>query len=366
METGRRCLAELAPLLDHADPRGTIGRRSRVLCAALSQLGIEVHSALDGRDGADRTLDGVHHDVALAAALLSLLTKLDDQVIDSMPFHGGEATDRDTLRTQTRAYLAPTLASIREARAVTDEARCDLAAALGRRLVALSCGPERLEPLLDLIARGWEIQVDAVSVLTTHPSQVSLAQVARTSADISGAWLMMIAMVGTLPATSTRGLTRDEEDAFFAWGLHIQRADALADLYKDLAEGLVSTYPGRLVWDRRPRAYERALAGDVRPVYELYASTGADVACLPPTAELDDLEARLEGLGQLPGLLRWIHGFLSWRYLVHPLCSRNPDDPAFASLIPENASWSDYLQQVAADGRNATAAEGGTRPCSAP
>jgi hypothetical protein len=71
--------------------------------------------------------------------MLSLLTKIDDQVIDALEFHGGPPAcgrDLQALERKTRAYLAPTLASIRSGRPDTAQPRCVLAAALGRRLRA--------------------------------------------------------------------------------------------------------------------------------------------------------------------------------------------------------------------------------------
>lgn len=354
--TGQRCLAELAPLVRRSDPHTTISPRSRLLCAALSRLGLEVHDALGG------TGDTRDH-VAVAAAELALLTKLDDQVIDSLEFHGGQATDRGALARRTREFLAPTLESIRAARPVSSEPRCELAADLGARLASLTADTGRLETLLDLIARGWAIQVDAVTVLSAHPSRVSLGRVARTSSDISGAWLLMITLVGTLPASVQRGLTADERQAFFDYGLHIQLADALADLSKDLDDGLISTHPARLCWDRAPGGLERALrAADSAEVYRLVAATGADLDSLPAMATLDALDARLAALGRLAGLLRWIHGFLLWRYAVHPLSRRSPADAGVAPLLGHDPAWAGSLEHGADDpGRRAE-----TSPCSGP
>lgn len=355
MHTGQRCLVDLLPLVDRADPNGTITPRSRLLCAALSQLALEVFDALGGENG---------EDVATAAAELALLTKLDDQVIDALPFHGGATTDREAVARRTRAYLDPTLESIRRGSPVNDEARCDLAADLGRRLDQLALGSDRLPALLDLIARGWAIQVNAVTVLTAHPSAVSTSRVARTSADISGAWLLMVAMVGTLPHRVRRAMTRDECRAFFDYGLHIQRADALADLCKDLAEGLINTNPSRLVWERAPAAYEDALAReDTEAVYHLYRGTGADVDVLPASDALDALDVRLAELGRLPQLLRWIHGFLTWRYVSHPLSRRSAADPAFAPWLAGDPSWTDYMDRGISDDPDA---QEGQTPCSVP
>ncbi len=352
--TGQRCLAGLAPRVERADPGGTISPRSRLLCAALSRLALEVHAALGGADD-------TREDVALAAAELALLTKLDDQVIDGRAFHGGQDTDRAELAARTREYLAPTLQSIRDAHPASPEPRSELAADLGARLAALTADAGRLEPLLELIARGWAIQVDAVTVLSAHPSRIRLGRVARTSSDISGAWLLMIAMVGTLPPAVQRGLTTDEQRAFFDYGLHIQLADALADLHKDLDDGLISTHPGRLCWERSGEELERC-SWDPREVYRLVAATGADLDSLPAPATLDALDRRLGALGRLADLMRWIHGFLTWRYVVHPLSHRSPADAGVAPLLARDPAWAGYLEHGASDpDRRAE-----TSPCSGP
>jgi hypothetical protein len=312
---GDRCLAEIGTAVDAADPAGLVEPRSRALCAGLGLLGVETYRALGGVERAS--------DVGLAAAMLSLLTKVDDQVIDGARFHGGASTDRAELRARTRAFLAPTLASVRAASAANDEPRCALAARLGRALSDLGGEAARRERLLAMIEEGWEIQVDAVATLTSHPASVTRGEVARVTRRISGAWLAMIAMVGTLPADAARPLARAEEEGFFTWGWAIQRADALADLAKDLADGHLSSYPGRLLWERAPRAFEAAVGGDPARVYRLVREHAVDRACLPDAAETAALAGELAGLGAVPSLLGWIHRFLVGRYVAHPLSARS-------------------------------------------
>ena len=320
---GAPLLAELMPWVADADPEGRVADRSRMLCAGLSELATACY----------RSLGGERHTAPLAsaAALLSLLTKIDDQEIDGAPFHGGRGTDRALLRERTTRYLAPTLDSLRDARAATPEPRCQLAAELGRRLVTLDPAGDRRADLLATVARGWAIQVEAVATFTAHPGATTGEQVARVTADISGVWLMMIAMVGTLPADARRGLSPDERRAFLSYGGWIQRADALADLGRDVADGLIATVPGLHSWEHAGDSYLRACDDvDLPALYGLTATVGADAACVPPAGALAALDARLAGLGELPALLRWIHAFLLSRYLAHPACRRSGREPAFA------------------------------------
>ena len=312
LAAGDRYLGSLGPAIDAADPGGSVEPRSRLLCAALGLLAEAAHHALGGRAAAPAA--------GRAAAMLSLLTKIDDQVIDGLAFHGGAATDRAALRARTRAFLAPTLASIQSARPASAEPRSALATALGASLRALGGDPARRSHLLATIARGWEIQVDAVAVLTSHPGAVTRDDVVRVTRAISGAWLLMIAMVGTLPEGAARAFTPAEEDAFFAWGAAIQRADALADLAKDLADGHLSSFPGHLLWERAGSAYlDAAHRGDAAAVYALVQAHGVDRDTIPGAAELEALGAPLAGLGEVPALLSWIHAYLVRRYEAHPL-----------------------------------------------
>lgn len=309
---GHATLDVLGPRVAAADPEGRVLPRSRLLCAGLGLLGRVAYEALGGRERAAA--------VTLAAAELSLLTKIDDEVIDRLPFHGGMATDRRVVRARTEAYLAPTLASLRSGLAATDEPRCALAADVGRRLSALACSRERLDHVLEVITEGWRTQVDAVATLSSHPGELSLAEVAGVTRRISGAWLLMIALVGSLPADAARPFTEDEEEAFFDWGLHIQRADALADLQKDVEDGLISSFAGRLCWEREPSRYVPAcLRGDAPALYAMVARHRIDEACQRGGVDRATLGRRLAGLGGVHDLLGWIHGFLLQRYLSHPL-----------------------------------------------
>lgn len=307
----------------------SVSARSRMLCAGLACLARACYSALGGAVRIDEVGD--------AAAMLSLLTKIDDQVIDALEFHGGpldRRRDRRALEQRTRRYLAPTLASIREAHPATGEPRCVLAAALGQRLMSLAADRHRLDHVLDTIAFGWEVQVRAVRVLSSDPAAVERAEVEAVTADISGAWLLMITMIGELPEDAARPLAADEIAAFYEWGLHIQTADAFADLGKDTADGLVASRPGfelaRRDSSRWRAAFEQA---DLAPLYRAMVDAEIDLSLLPDPRQVDALGQRLAGLGEVPSWLRWIHGFLSYRWLVHPLCPRDADEPELARLL---------------------------------
>jgi hypothetical protein len=317
LAAGDRYLADLEPAVLAADPEGRVAPRSRLLCAALGLLAEATYHALGGRSRS--------HAVGRAAATLSLLTKIDDQVIDGLAFHGGAPADRATVRRKTRAYLAPTLASLRAARPASAEARCVLAASLGRALRDLGGEPGRRRHLVATIGRGWRIQVDAVAVLTAHPATVGRAEVARVTRAISGVWLLMIAMVGALPEDAVRALSPEEEEQFLAWGWAIQRADALADLAKDLADGHLSSWPGLLLWERAREAYlDAARRADAPLLYELLRVHRVDRDCLPDAVESEDLAGALGTLGEVPAMLAWIHAYLVRRYEAHPLVAALP------------------------------------------
>lgn len=341
LATGKLHLAELTPLVDAADPEGQVTSRARLLCAGLGLLGQVTHAALGGARHRAQ--------VGLAAAALSLLTKVDDEVIDRPSFHGGIASNRKELRRRTEAFLSPTLHSIRTGKPANSEPRCHLAADVGRRLHAMASSPARLEHVLTIIAEGWSIQVDAVAVLSSHPGEVSLEEVARTTSRISGAWLLMIAAVGSLPEDAARMLSVAEEAAFFRWGFHIQRADALADFEKDTRDGLVSTYVGKLLWAREADAYWRACSHfDAPTLYSMLVRHRVDEAAFPegwlqaPSHVVP--ETGLEQVGRVPALLKWIHGFLSYRYLIHPHCRRVSDESTFARLWRDAGSYTGYLR----------------------
>ncbi len=339
LATGHSSLGELLPLIDRADPKGLVSPRSRLLCAALSQLALECYKALGGQRW--------EPEVKRAAAMLALLTKIDDQIIDGPGFHGGAVADRDDLRVRTRAYLRPTLDSLVSAAPADGSPRCELAAGLGRILGEIGEGP-RLAHLHQVIASGWSVQEDAVVHFTSRPGEVDAATLEDTTARISGDWLLMITLIGTLPPDAGP-LTADEEHAFGDWGWHIQRADALSDLDRDIRDGLICTAPGWLLWERLPMDYLRACKTlQTGWIYRELVVHDLDLACLPHPSECLSLDERLGRLGDLGPLLRWIHGFLCWRYLVHPLCRRAADDERFRAFVGHGDSWSRYLAEVMA------------------
>jgi hypothetical protein len=341
---GGLLLQGLGPILDEVDPVGTIRPASRLLCAGLAELAGSVWSARAEGPPPARLLE--------AAALLALLTKLDDQVIDSRAFHGGAATDRSELARRTDAFLAPTLRSIRQGVPARDEPRCRLAGQLGAALRDLSPDPARLRPLLDVIAQGWAIQTEAVVLFTRWPCSLQERDVDRVTGAISGAWLLMIALVGALPEQTGAWPDADEQAAFYEWGLHIQRADALSDLEGDQTEGLVATSAGWQACRADPIRYREVAEGaDPGGLHVLLVEHDVDLRLLPDRADLDRLDVRLAALGDLSGLLRWIHGFLLGRYLAGPFCRRDSAHPSFSPLLADWSSW-----QTA----------GGRSPCSEP
>jgi len=289
------------------------------LCAALGALSQTSYRALTIQPD-PATLAAVGR----AGALLSVLTKVDDQVIDAPDFHGGMHSPRAVVRQRTRHFLGVTVSAIQQGNAPADApARAQMAAALGRQLRELSASNDRLERLLAVITRGWQIQVEAVALLSAHPQTTSDAQIDWITRQISGAWLLMIAMVGALPQQVDRPLSPKEERCFFEWGGWIQRADSLADLGKDTADGLINSLPGRKLWRCRPEDYLCAVErGDIDWLYVALVEEAVDLECLPPEGALHQLEQRLQRLGEVPALLRWIHGLLSWRYLQASACRR--------------------------------------------
>jgi len=348
LAAGSAALDVLGPRLAAADPENRVAPRSRLLCAALGLLGREAYEALgerarrerrDGRDRRERAAE-----VMIAAAALSLLTKVDDEVIDRLAFHGGWTTHRRVVRARTEAFLAPTFASLRSGLAATNDPRCALAADVGLRLHALAGSRERLGQVLEVIAEGWRTQVDAVATLSSHPGEVSLAEVTGVTRRISGAWLLMIALVGSLPAEA-RPFTPSEQEAFYSWGLHIQRADALADLQKDVEDGLITSFVGRVLWEREPSRYVPACERrDAALLFGMAARHRVDALCLQGGAEPAELGQRLAALGGVHDLLAWIHGFLIHRYLAHPLCQRDGRDPAFRAHWERRSAFAPYLE----------------------
>jgi hypothetical protein len=350
---GRSFLDTLGPEIDRADPAGQVAARSRLLCAALGLLAQATYDALGS--GPLRT------EVGLAAAALSLLTKVDDEVIDARRFHGGPRALRREVRARTRWFLEPTLASIRAAAPVSAEPRCLLAAEVGARFSRLAAestdGPARLARLLDMVERGWAIQVDAVAVLSSHPRAVSAAEVAAVTRNISGAWLSMMALVGTLPLARDT-LTDDEVEAIFDWGFHIQRADALADLERDRADGLVATFVQKRLWDRTGVGPEEPSTAEI---YRLVAAGGIDHECLPDTRAQARLGERLIRVRKLAELLGWIEQFLVHRYRVHRWRDRAS---RLARGQDDGGLWLEVLANMDASS-NALDAHGGASPCSA-
>ena len=319
---GDRWLAEIGPAISAADPGGLVSPSSRLLCAGLGLLGVEAHRALGGTSRSSRASE-----VGRAGAMLSLLTKIDDQIIDAPAFHG--SGDRATLPARTRAFLAPTLASIRDARPATSEPRCALAADLGVALRSLAADEARLDRVLATIAHGWEVQVEAVRVLTSHPSRVTRDEIASVTRSISGVWLLMIARLGELPADARRPFTPDEEAAFLAWGWAIQRADAIADLAKDLADGHLASWPAKLLFERAPDAFlDAARRADTAAIYALLRAHDVDRACIPDADEARSLARSLPDLGEVRPLLAFIHDYLVRRHLAHPACRHRNAAPA--------------------------------------
>jgi hypothetical protein len=111
----------------------------------------------------------------------------------------------------------------------------------------------------------------------------------------------------------------------------------------------VATYVGRLLWERDAEAYWRACSDfDAPTLYSMLARHRIDEASFPdgwlqaPNGAFPDVG--LEGLGQVPTLLAWIHGFLSYRYLTHRHCRRAPGDGTFARLWRDAGSYTDYLR----------------------
>ena len=340
LEQGQRCYTLTSTWGDRAAaPGATVAPRSQFLCAALSGLATACYSAVGGGQRAD--------EVAQAAALLALLTKVDDDVIDSLPFHGGWRTPRAVLERRTRAYLAPTLQSLYGCRPANQEARCLLAAEVGHRLRALAVDPARLGRLLYWIRQGWEIQVEAVSVLTGHPSCCSLRRVEQVSGAISGAWLLMITAVGTLPGDAGRGLSAAEEQAFFHWGDAIQRADALADLSKDIRDGHGCTVPGWQLWWSQGRRYLEAMEGrHVRAIRRMLARQLVDLTNLPGQGWVEHASGKLAGLGQVPRMLDWILGFLCWRYSVEQGAATATHPRVAACVAGRGADYQAYVSAV--------------------
>ena len=142
-------------------------------------------------------------------------------------------------------------------------------------------------------------------------------------------------------------VSQEEQDAFLEWGAWIQRADALADLDKDANDGLISSLPSLMMFQRDPGRWSEAHSQPGQGAtssYAMIANMDIDVDLMPPdSAHLDQLSEKLSTLGGVPSLLRWIHGFLTWRYLQHPDSRRDPDHPRFAPFLHAREDWRAYL-----------------------
>jgi hypothetical protein len=309
IDEGRACLARVGAEVDDADPGGLVVPRSRLLCAGLARLATEVANALGA--GSRR------EEIADLAASISLLTKIDDEVIDALAFHGGARSEAADVARRTLTFLAPTLASMRAAEPVTGEPRCRLAAAVGLRIRRLAGEVSRAEALLDLLAQGWQTQVDAVATLTRDPREADLAQVDRVTRRISGDWLAIVSACGALPIEARRWLGDDEIEAVRDLGLYVQRTDSLCDLEKDQAEGLTSTWAACEVVRRAGRP-----ASTLPELYDAVALHAVDAGAIPSRETSRAIAARLAELGGLASLLEWIRKMLLSRYLAHPLTDR--------------------------------------------
>lgn len=254
-QAAHQFLGPILPYVEAADPFHTVSDRSRNLCAGLGVLAVNTYNSLGGQ--------GDEQAVGELAAMLSLLTKIDDEVIDSLAFHGGHQRDRRLVRKRTQEYLWPTLESIKTARAVDGEPRNVFAALIGERLHQLACHEERRQWALLLFEEGWRTQVDSVATLTDHPSRVDFRTVSDVTARISGLWLMMICAIGCLPGCVGRGLTIREKENFLRWGKVIQTADSLADFAKDQREGLINTVAGNRLFSVSETTFEQVLGGNV-------------------------------------------------------------------------------------------------------
>ena len=307
LKTGHRMYRRLYPIVEPADPGHRLRPDSRELCCGLGLLSASCCAALGGTEEQVSAAER-------AGALLALLTKIDDEVIDGYSFHGGRGESRTVLRCRTRSYLQPTLDSIRNAQPVDHQARCELAAEAGRAFRDLAVNTDRLTQLLSVISIGWDVQVDAVAVLSATPSSVRESELADVTARISGSWLLMITMVGALPVR--QGLTPEEKEAFFTWGAWIQRADALADLEREIRDGFISTIPGWMAARTGESRYLKAVAEEDFPwIYRKVSQF--HTVCLPPAGLLLDAGVRLARLGRVPEILDWIHRFLLGRYVSH-------------------------------------------------
>lgn len=331
---------------DAADPalvpwaEGTVKPPARRLCGGLSLLAQVTAEDLGASTSAD---PGAH-----CGALLAILTKIDDEVIDAMAFHGGRATDRTALGARLTGFLAPTLAAV--ARGAADpgaEARVRLAAELGRALQDPRFDQRKVQRLQGVLAEGWAIQDRGVRILTADPATTTRDEVLAVTRDISGAWLWMIALCGALGVEPPHDVLPDEREAVWDWGLWMQSADALSDLHKDLGDGHINSIAThRLHEVVGPAMLEWADQEPERIVAEVSAR-GLDEACLPEDAQVEAIGRRLSRLPQLHGLLSWTHTFLCWRWAHHPL-RRGPLGPRLEATLARHDDAQAYLAAMAA------------------
>jgi hypothetical protein len=302
IDRGRASLGRLGREIDEADPGGSVLPRSRVLCAGLAELATGVLSVLGPRDR--------EHDVTDLAASLSLLTKIDDEVIDSLEFHGGAASARDFVRKKTEIFLDETRRSIETGEAHSPEPRCLLAARVGRRMRDLAASAASHDALLQLVRDGWRTQADAVALLTGDARAADPGEIDRVTRRISGDWLALIAACGTLPSGSS--LSHDEVEAIRDAGAFIQRADALADLEKDQREGLTSTWAACAIARMAP-------ATSLPAMYRSAALLDLEREAWPSVAALACVRHRLARFPEIVPALEWIRVMLLSRYRAHAL-----------------------------------------------
>jgi hypothetical protein len=309
----------------------------RYLCSSLGLLSQIAYQAGGGTEHSLR--------VAWAGALLSMLTKIDDEVIDAREFHGHQ---RATLREKTQQFLDLTLQSLRSASPATNEVRCRLAATLGRELRLLGeHHPDRLEHVLHVIERGWQTQTDAVFLLTEQPTEVSRFQIQQITKQISGDWLQMIALMGTLPGDCARTLSSRELEAISAWGYFVQSADALCDFEKDQQEGLCSTIVGLLLWENTQQAYLQAHCNlDFAQMHTWLAQFQIAEACMPAASDVANFFQELKHFPELAKILYWIHGMLTFRYLKSKTCRTSAQQACFSHCQQGEPSFTRFLSQA--------------------
>ena len=307
-----------------------LSQGTALLCCGLGLLSLEVYLSLGGKQHIE--------EVERAAALFSLVSKIDDQRVDARNFHAG--LDKDDVQVRAELYLHATLDSIEAGLPLHDEPRLRLAAALGSTLQDLAGGSSRLERFSQLLDLGVELQVATTTGFTSPPSEVPMDTIEVLTADTPLAWFAAILSIGTLPEDAERGLSSAETEALRAWACYLQWADNLADLEKDLEQGHTSCYLGRSLWEQHPKEYEDAVEkGDWAAVYHLLAEEDLDRSLLPDQEHLEELGEALAELGGLQDLFAWIHRFLITRYVEHRFCARSHRDEEFAAYHGALPAW---------------------------